>query len=125
MNEILTALYTRLSAQLTQKVYDHVPQDQDFPFVVFSVVQTDNQDTDTEEGFSGILRVTSYSNYRGFGELATIADNITSALNNWDMANTATYTVGTFKETFRQYTVSPDGLKRFCVQEYNFFYETT
>ena len=55
--------------------------------------------------------------------MATLADAVTAALNNWDMENTSTYTIGTFKENFRQFLTGPDGLTRNSVQEFTFYYE--
>jgi hypothetical protein len=124
MNELLTALYNRLTTQLSVAVYDHVPQDtESYPYVVMRLERTDNQDTDTQTAFSAIIRVTAYSRYRGFSELATLSDEIHSALNNWYMADTATHTIGTIKEKFRQYVNSPDNLTRYSVSEYIFYYE--
>jgi len=124
VNEIITALFTRLTAQLSVEVYDHVSQGTDaYPYAVMRIVQTRNDDTDTETGNSVILRVTGYSRYRGFNELMVLADEITAALNNWEMANTASFEVGTFKEQFRQFFVDSDNLTRYSVQEYIFYYE--
>ncbi len=125
MNEILSSFYQRLRAQVSEAVYDHVPQDTEaYPYCVLRIVETNNDDTDTENSFSAIIQVTAYSRYRGFSELAALADNVTEALNNWEMPDTASYKVGTIKERFRQYTTSPDNLTRYCVQEYVFYYES-
>ena len=126
MNEILEALYNRLIDQISidYPIYDHVPQDTEaYPYIKLTIPRLDNEDTDTETANSGIIRITGYSRYRGLKEVATMADEVSSALNNWDMANTATYKIGTFKEQFRQFITAPDGLTRNSVQEFIFHYE--
>ena len=123
MNEILTALFTRLSTELTTPVFDYVPQGTDYPYVSIRVIQADNDDTDTEISNSVTISITGYSRYRGYKELMILADEITTALNNWQMVNTTSFAVGTFKEQFRQFLIDADNLTRYSVQEYIFYYE--
>lgn len=128
MNEIIEALFNRLTDTISDDygIYDHVPQDlgnSNYPFLVISPSRADNVDTNTETGFSVTIRILGHSRYRGFKELMTLADSVGDALNNWDMIDTATYRIGTFKEQFRTFLVAPDGLTRNSVQEFIFYYE--
>ena len=126
MNELFAAIYARLTAQLTVNVYDHVPQDlssANYPFVRIDALQTSNNDTDTENGFSATLQVVGFSQYRGIKEINTIADSVYAALQHWDFPDTATYGISGIQESFRKIAVQSDGLTRNSVQQYEIIFE--
>ena len=126
MNEIYQAIYNRLVSQLTESVYDHVPQDlpdSDYPFVRLDPVQPANNDVDDKSGFIATIQVVSYSRYRGSKEIATLADNVYNALHRFDFANTTTYGISDCIEAFRTIKTQPDGLTRNAVQQYQILFE--
>tara|TARA_R110000764_G_scaffold78374_2_gene156371 strand:- start:3147 stop:3542 length:396 start_codon:yes stop_codon:yes gene_type:complete len=126
MNELFAAVYTRLNVQLTVNVYDHVPQDlsaANYPFVRIDAIQTSNNDTDSENGFTATMQVVGFSHYRGVKEINTIADSVYNALQHWSFPDTATYGISGIQETFRTIAVQPDGLTRNSVQQYQIIFE--
>ena len=125
MNEIITAFYARLVAQIADvPVYDHVPQGADDEKYI-QVVQnnTSIDDTDTEKGFEVTIRVMAFSRYRGMKELNTLIDRIYLALHQWEMPDTASYSVGFLIETRRQQNTDPNGLVRYSVQDFRLYVE--
>ena len=126
MNELFAAIYTRLNAQLTVNVYDQVPQDlsiANYPFVRIDAIQTANNDTDSENGFSATMQIVGFSQYRGVKEINTMADSVYDALQHWAFPNTATYGISGIQETFKTIAVQPDGLTRNSVQQYEIIFE--
>ena len=126
MNELFAAIYTRLNAQLTINVYDHVPQDlgsSSYPFIRIDAIQTSNNDTDSENGFTATMQVVGFSQYRGIKEINTVADSVYDALQHWSFPDTATYGISGIQESFRNIAVQPDGLTRNSVQQYEIIFE--
>jgi len=126
MNELFAAIYTRLNAQLTINVYDQVPQDlsiANYPFVRIDAIQTANNDTDSENGFSATMQIVGFSQYRGAKEINTMVDSVYDALQHWAFPGTATYGISGIQETFRTIAVQPDGLTRNSVQQYEIIFE--
>ena len=124
MNEIFSAIYARLTAQIATPVFDHVPQDNTtYPFVRINPIETTNDDTDTNNGFSAQVTIIAFSRYRGLQEINNIADSIYTALHQWVMPNTANFAVGNFIEGSRQIINDPDGITRDSIQQYTFFYD--
>ena len=125
MNEVIAALHTRLSTQITDiPVYDHVPQgseNKDYIQVVQNVTQI--EDFDSEKGFELTIRVMAFSRYRGMKELNTIISRIYTALHQWEMPNTTSYSVGFLIETRRQQNTEPNGLVRYSVQDFRLYVE--
>ena len=62
------------------RVYDHVPQDSPFPYVVVGEATTRPFDTKTEDGMEQTLTIHSWSRYRGFSETKQIMGAIVDAL---------------------------------------------
>jgi len=126
MNELFAAIYTRLNAQLTVNVYDQVPQDlssANYPFVRIDAIQTANNDTDSENGFSATMQIVGFSQYRGAKEINTMVDSVYDALQHWAFPDTATYGISGIQETFKTIAVQPDGLTRNSVQQYEIIFE--
>jgi len=126
MNELFAAIYTRLNAQLTVNVYDQVPQDlssANYPFVRIDAIQTANNDTDSENGFSATMQLVGFSQYRGAKEINTMVDSVYDALQHWAFPDTATYGISGIQETFKTIAVQPDGLTRNSVQQYEIIFE--
>ena len=124
MNEIFKAIYDRLTAQLSESVYDHVPQDLDvFPYVRIDPLEAEPNDTDTELGFIATAQIITFSRYRGSKETNDIMTNIYTALHRYAIPDTASYGISGIKETFRQTAVEDDGLTRVGVQRYTITFE--
>lgn len=126
MNEIMSALFTRLDGQLAIPVYDHVPQDtQDYPFVRINPIQTANSDYVSSNGFNANVQIIGYSRHKGLSEINNVIDTVYAALHQWEMADTATYSIGNFIENSREVVNSPDGETRHSIQQYTFYFDPT
>lgn len=125
MNEVFAAVYARLTTIITDiPVYDHVQQGADsYPYIQFMFNSLENDDTDSENGFVVNLRVLSFTRYRGVRETNDLVDRIYGALHLWTMPDTANYSVGTLVEQNRQHNTSPNGLERYCVQDFTLWVE--
>lgn len=126
MNELLAAIYIRLNDQLSINVYDHVPEDlasSNYPFIRIDAIQTANNDTDSENGFTATMQIVGFSQYRGIKEINTVADSVYDALQHWSFPDTATYGISGIQENFRNMAVQPDGLTRNSVQQYEIIFE--
>ncbi len=124
MNEIYSAIYSRLSTQLAVPVHDHVPQDnQTYPYVRVDHLETDNNDVDDKSGFSATIQIVGFSRYRGGKEISDLASEIYTALHRHDFPDTISYGISGIEESFRRIATQPDGLTRNSVQQYKLFFE--
>lgn len=126
MNEIYAAIYERLTDQLSNDIYDHVPQnigESKYPFIRLDPPQTNNNDVDDKSGFTATVQVVGFSRYRGSKEINTMADSVYNALHRHKFADTSTYGISDCIETFRQTRTQADGLTRNSVQQYQLFFE--
>ena len=124
MNEIYSAIYSRLSAELSVPVYDHVPQDTEtYPYVRLDQPVTNNNDVDDKSGFSATIQVIGFSRYRGGKEISDIASEIYTALHRHAFPDTISYGISGIEESFRRIATQPDGLTRNSVQQYELFFE--
>ena len=126
MNELFAAIYIRLNDQLSINVYDHVPEDlasSNYPFIRIDEIQTANNDTDSENGFTATMQVVGFSQYRGIKEINIVADSVYDALQHWSFPDTANYGISGIQESFRNMAVQPDGLTRNSVQQYEIIFE--
>lgn len=126
MNEIYSAIYTRLNLLLTASIYDHVPQDlpdPNYPFIRLDPLQTVVNDVDDKAGFVATVQVVGFSRYRGSKEIVTLAETVYNALHRHDFPNTLTYGISGIQETFKNIAVQADGLTRNSVQQYEVTFE--
>ena len=127
MNEVFSAIYNRLVSDMYPvKVFDHVPQDLDssqYPFVRINPIETTNNDTDTENGFSATVTIVSFSRYRGLQEINKLTDFVYQSLHHWRIPNTANYHVGDIHEVSRQTINAPDGVTRNAIQQFALYFE--
>ena len=124
INEIYNAIYDRVDAQLTEAVFDHVPENYNtFPYIKISPLELSENDTDDRPGFSASVQITSYSRYKGSLEVATIALNIYNALNRYDMPDTALYGFSTIDQEFSNIITTDDGITRHSIQRFRIFFE--
>ena len=81
--EIQTAIYERLSAELTYPVFDHVPQKTTYPYVNIGEDTVNQDDTQTYTGMSGTLNIHTWSQKRGRTEIKNMMKDIYVALHRW------------------------------------------
>lgn len=133
MNEIYTAIYDRLNDYLTTPVGDYIPQDDVFPYVQINDLNLKNNDTCTEDGFSGTIDIISWSRYKGKKQVSTIMSEVFEALHHYDLDTkisvifgvSAEYGVSTIHQAFSQIITEGDGLTRQGVQRFNIIFEKT
>jgi hypothetical protein len=124
INEIYNALFDRVDDQLTQDVFDHVPENYNtFPYIKIDPPQIDDNDTDDKAGFTGTIQITAFSRYKGSKEAADIALNIYNALNRYDMPDTSNYGFSTINQEFSNIITADDGLTRHSVQRFRIIFE--
>lgn len=124
MNEILEAIYNRLTSLLSVDVYDQTPQDRNsFPYVQLNVPSTDENDTDLENGFNASVDIVSYSRYRGSKEINDLVKEIYDALHRWDFPDTASYCISIIQQVASGVTRSPDGITRDSIQTFKIIFE--
>jgi hypothetical protein len=126
MNEIFKAIYDRLTASLSETVYDHVPQnlnDNNYPYVKITPLELENNDSDTENAFTATFKVLSFSRYRGTKEINDLSDEIFDSLHNFAFADTTTYGVSGCYQSSSVVTMLDDGLTRMSAQIFKINYE--
>jgi hypothetical protein len=126
MNEIYSAIYQRLSDQLSIEIYDHVPQfkdDSDYPFIRLDPLEISSNDVDDKTGFSATIQIVGFSRYRGSKEVSNIADSVYNSLNRFNFPDTSNYGISGIEETLRKIIVQGDGLTRNSVQRYELNFE--
>ena len=124
MNEIYAAIYTKLNTDLSESVYDDVPQDNySFPYVRIDPLQINNADTDGETGFTAMVQVIGFSQYKGSKEIVTLATSIYNSLHRWAFPNTTTYGISTIHQEFSTIALESDGLTRQSIQRFRVIFE--
>lgn len=126
MNEIYKAIYDRLTSQISESVYDHVPQDtnnNDYPFVRLDPVQLQENDADSETGFIGTVQVICYSRYRGSKEVVDLANSVYNALHYYSFADTTSFGITAMFQTSSTTTMLDDGLTRTSIQRFTIIFE--
>ena len=124
MNEIYKEVFTKLNADLTVDVYDHVPQDSfSYPYVRIDPLMLRAADTDLEAGFSATLQVIAFSQYKGSKEVADLNQSIYNALHRWALPDTTTYGTSTIHQEFSTIALESDGLTRQSIQRFNILFE--
>lgn len=73
------ALASKLGADW---LYDDVPQNADFPYVVIDQMRVNDWSTGTERGSEHVLMLHVWSRYRGKREIYEISDTIRTALDD-------------------------------------------
>lgn len=120
--EIQTAVYNRLTSQLSEPVYDDVPQDPVFPYVVIGDDTSIPFDTDTELGEEATLTLHVWSRYDGRAEVKRIMSDIYDALHRHALAVTDTDTVDCMFE-FSETMLDPDMETRHGVMRFRLLLE--
>jgi hypothetical protein len=124
MNEIYSAIYNKLDTDLTTPVFGHVPENEDgFPFVVVKPLESNNNDTDLETGFSSVVQIESYSRYRGSKEVSDLATSVYNSLHRVALPDTISYGISTIQQEFSNILTESDGLTRVSVQRFRVIFE--
>jgi hypothetical protein len=80
-NEIQKTVYSRLTSQLTPvPIYDFVPQDSAYPFVVIGRVSSEQWGTTTKDGQQFTVQIHAFDKAAGKKSVQTILQNIYAAL---------------------------------------------
>lgn len=87
------AIYSVLSGALSQSVYDHVPHDSSFPYVVIGETTAVDDSNKTKDGQEHTVTIHVWSQYRGRKEVKEIMGLIYSALHKQDFAITGHHLV--------------------------------
>lgn len=119
LSPLQTAIYTRLDENITQSVYDHVPQGAAFPYVVIGEDTATDWSTKQKHGELVSATIHIWSQYRGMSEVKSIASAIQSALvtplsltDNWQAVDCTLDLFRTIQD--------PDGKTRHGVLRFQF-----
>lgn len=123
MLEIQKAIIDKLELNLAVCVFGYVPENQDFPYVVVDYPESDNNDTDTENGYDSNVQIATYSRYRGTKEAADIAKKIYNTLHRQPMADTDSYGISTIHQNFGNIFTDEGGVTRISVQRFKVIFE--
>ena len=130
MDNIQSAIYQRLSDQLTMPVYDAVPQAEDsgdnslFPYVTIGEDSVNEFDTDTDNGFDIDATIHVWSRYRGRREVKQIMGDIYNAMHLHDLAVSNSNTVLCLFQTADSF-MDADGITRHGVITFRIVTEET
>jgi hypothetical protein len=121
------AIYERLAGDydvtsLVQAVYDHVPQDAAFPYVVIGDSTEAQWDTDDSTGTEATVTIHVWSRFRGRSETKLIQDAIYQSLHRYDLPIDGVHTV-TVEWEYAESFLDPDGLTRHGVQRFRIISE--
>ena len=108
---IQAAVFTRLNSQLTQAVYDDVPQNAAFPYVVVGDDTSIAFDDDCGNGLESTITIHVWSIYSGRKEVKEIMGAVYNALHRYDLTISNGYTIAInyeYQDTF----LDPDGTTR-------------
>ena len=90
--DLQTAAYAALAADGAllallggERLYDHVPQNAAFPYVVIDQMQVRDWSTGTERGSEHVLMLHVWSRYAGKREACEISDTIRTALDDAEL----------------------------------------
>ena len=124
--ELQKAVYTALSANtdinnLVEGVFDYVPEETNFPYIVISGIETENLSNLEKAGYDISITFNMYSRAKGKKEVADIIDKITAVLG--DAALTLSGGVAVFTRNIhnQQIEISNDGKTFEGVLIYKFY----
>jgi hypothetical protein len=120
--EVQKAIFDKLTTGLTVSVYDVVPQDPTFPYVVIGEDTALAWDTDDSTGTDSTLTIHTWSRYQGRKETKDIMQDIYEQLNRVSLTLTAGEVIMIdyeFAETF----LDSDGESRHGVMRFRILTE--
>lgn len=113
----LTALLASDPRASRPAIYDHVPQDAAFPYVVVGDTTALEWDTDTSTGHEHTVTLHAWSEYRGRKEVKQIQGELYNALHRHDLSITGEHTV-TCEHEYAESLLDPDGITRHGVARF-------
>jgi hypothetical protein len=122
--EVQRAIYIRLNESpgldldYAVGVFDHVPQDEDYPYICLEGQTAQEFDTKTFNGFEVPVLVHSWSRYDGNKEIAEIMGAVYDALHNQSVHVEGYNFVHCLWE-FSEMLTESDGLTRHGIQRFN------
>ncbi len=99
------------------RVYDHVPQDSAFPYLVIGESHGGPFDTKTESGMEQRLTIHAWSRYRGLKETKEIMAAVSAALDGQSLTVAGHALILLSHESSATF-LDPDGLTRHGVQRF-------
>jgi hypothetical protein len=124
VNEIFSAIYTKLNTDLSVSVFDDVPQDiYNFPYVRIDPLTLNEADTDNETGFNATVQIIAFSQSKGSKEIADLSTQIYNSLHRFAMPDTASFGISTVHQEFSTIALESDGLTRQSIQRFNIIFE--
>ena len=127
-NAILQQVYEKLTGNanlmvLVTGVFDHVPEDQDYPFVAIGeLVETEDNTDDPQQGVRASLTIHSYSREWGRKKINDIQEQINQALHRVALVSAGFNFISIDQEQSQSFTDS-DGNTRHGVVEFNIIIE--
>jgi hypothetical protein len=109
--QIQKAVFTILTGALDVPVFDHVPQDTKYPYIVVGDDTSVPWDTDDSTGTESTVTIHAWSQYRGRAEVKDLLAQIYDALHRQDIAIEDVHVIESIAE-FQQTIVESDGLTR-------------
>ena len=103
--------------------FAYVEEDQKPPYTTVSFPELDENDTDTEDGFSASVQIASYSRYRGAKQVAEVNKQIYDSLHRVTLSDTDSFGISTIQQSFSSIVTESDGLTRVSVQRFTIFFE--
>lgn len=109
-------------------IFDEVPQglklseSASFPYVVMHDFQYDENDTDLDTGFSGVIVLHTWSNVLGFKEVYAVMAEVYNALHRYDLTVSG-YGLSSIHQEFADTAREPDGVLRQGVQRFRVYLE--
>jgi len=117
MLDIQAAIYTRLASVLSVDVWDDVPQQPEFPYVVIGDDTAVDWSADAYIGTDATLTIHVWSRQSGRSETKAIQQEIDEALNRFELVVDGLDVVTLHRE-FSQTMLDPDGRTRHGVQRF-------
>jgi hypothetical protein len=119
---IQEAVFERLAAQPNLTVYDDVPKNKTFPYVVVGEDTHVPFDTDDSLGAESTVTIHVWSRYRGKKEAKDIQGVVYDALTRQDLT-IAGYDLITIEFDYSDVMLDADGITRHGVQRFRFLTE--
>ena len=121
--ELQKAIFTGLSGSVTGlsganiSVYDDVPENTSYPYVVIGEETASNNGTKTVDGLEHTLTIHAWSQYRGRREIKEIMQSVYENLHNTDISVSGASLVN-IRQEFNTTLAENDGITRHGVMRF-------
>lgn len=124
MLEVQDTIIDKLQADIpATNIYSYVPEGVEPPYIHASFPDLDENDTDTETGFSALLEVGAYSRYRGFKEVSDLNKAVYNSLHRVALPDTISYAFSGIHQEMSNIVTDSDGITRVSVQRFRIYFE--